>query len=66
MLWFYIFNLNEDIRTTYLAIYAYMKYNIILASYNAKMLHTECGSVKSFTTFGKLMRSGLESYNNAY
>lgn len=27
--------------------------------------NTECGSVNSLTTFGKLMRSVLESYNSA-
>jgi len=32
--------------------------------YDKKKLHTECGSVNSLTTFGKLMRSGLESYIN--
>jgi len=39
------------------------KYHLILPKHNEKMLHTECGSVNNFTTFSKLMRSGLESYN---
>jgi len=60
----YISPSETDILMSYLPIYEHIKYDLILAPINAKMSHTECGSVNNFTTFGKLMRSGLESYNN--